>query len=111
MMRSFYCFSWMCIVILGSGCQSDDCLQLCTDISRRMNVCQSSWNTDWQYLDASTATAFEKVCQDSWSQQTTDMEWRERVEAEEECEAVSAQLVSGEIECIDLQLLYFYEPQ
>ncbi len=111
MMRVFCYFGWMSTVTLGSGCQSDDCLQLCTDISRRVNLCQASWNTDWQYLDASTATAFEEVCQNSWSQQTIDMEWRERVEAEEECQAVSTQLVNGEIECVDLQLLYFYDPQ
>ena len=39
------------------------------------------------------------------------LEWRERVEAESQCDDVLTQLTNNEIECVDLQLLYFYDPK
>ena len=99
------------ICIMGVGCQSDECIRLCTAISTQLDSCQNEWNTDWRYLDASSATAFQNVCQDSWSDSITTLEWRERVEAESQCDEVLTQLANNEIECVDLQLLYFYDPK
>ena len=98
-------------LLLGLGCQSDECIRLCTAISAQLDGCQNEWNTDWRYLDASSATAFENVCQDTWSDSTTNLEWRERVEAESQCDQVLTQILNNEIECVDLQLLYFYDPK
>ncbi len=96
---------------MNSACQSDECLLLCTELSQRLNQCQREWNTDWQYLDASSALGFETVCQDTWTQRTDDLEWRQRVEAEEQCDAVRTEISLGSVECADLQMLYFYDPQ
>lgn len=98
-------------VLLGNGCQSDECIRLCTAISDQLDTCQNEWNSSWKYLDAASATAFENVCQQNWSDNTTNLEWRERVEAEAQCDEVLTQLSNNEIECVDLQLLYFYDPQ
>ena len=98
-------------LLLGAGCQSDECIRLCTAISTQLDGCQDEWNTDWRYLDASSAVAFENVCQETWSDSTTNLEWRERVEAESQCDQVLTQLLNSEIECVDLQLLYFYDPK
>jgi len=62
-------------------------------------------------MDASSAFAFEAVCQDTWTQQVADLEWRQRVEAESQCDAVLTEVSAGDIECIDFQVLYFYDPQ
>ena len=97
--------------LVGMGCQSDECIRLCTSISAQLDNCQNEWNTDWRYLDASSSTAFENVCQDTWSDSITTLEWRERVEAESQCNEVLTQLSNNEIECVDLQLLYFYDPK
>ena len=98
-------------LFLGVGCQSDECIRLCTAISTQLDTCQNEWNTDWRYLDASSATAFENVCQDTWSESIANLEWRERVEAESQCDEVLTQLTNNEIECVDLQLLYFFDPK
>jgi hypothetical protein len=98
-------------VCFGSGCQSDECIRLCTAASRQLDTCQEDWNIDWRYLDAYSATAFENVCQESWSEAITNYEWRERVEAEAQCDEVLTQVNSNEIECVDLQVLYFFDPQ
>lgn len=102
----FYSTLALCV-----GCQSDECIRLCTAVSAQLNTCQNEWNTDWRYLDASSSTAFENVCQDNWSESIANLEWRERVEAESQCDAVLTQLTNNEIECVDLQLLYFYDPK
>lgn len=99
------------ILSLGVGCQSDECIRLCTAISTQLDTCQNQWNTDWRYLDASSAAAFENVCQDIWSESIANLEWRERVEAESQCDEVLTQLTNNDIECVDLQLLYFYDPK
>ena len=99
------------VVLMGTGCQSDECIRLCTAISAQLDTCQNEWNTDWRYLDASSATAFENVCQDTWSDTITTLEWRERVEAESQCDQVLTQMTNNEIKCVDLQLLYFYDPK
>ena len=44
-------------------------------------------------------------------QSISNLEWRERVEAEAQCDEVLIQLTDNEIECVDLQLLYFYDPK
>ena len=98
-------------LLFGVGCQSDECIRLCTAISAQLDTCQNEWNTDWRYLDASSATVFEDVCQDTWSESISNLEWRERVEAESQCDEVLIQLTDNEIECVDLQLLYFYDPK
>ena len=98
-------------VLMGTGCQSDECIRLCTAIGDQLDTCQNEWNTDWRYLDASSAAAFANVCQDTWSESITNLEWRERVEAESQCDEVLTQLSNNEIECVDLQLLYFYDPK
>jgi len=98
-------------ICLGFGCQNDECVRLCTALSQQLDECQDEWNTNWQYMDASSAFAFEAVCQDNWTQQAADLEWRQRVEAESQCDAVLTEVSAGDIECIDLQVLYFYDPQ
>ena len=96
------------VVLLG--CQSDRCLRLCTRLSNELGSCQQQWNTEWQYLDASSRNSFEESCQTLWTEQSSQLEWRERVEAEEQCEGVLEEFTFGDLDCDSLRTLFFYDP-
>ena len=93
-----------------TACQSDSCARLCTRLSDELASCRSQWNIEWDYLDASSAGTFEESCQTLWSEQSGDLEWRQRVEVEEQCSATIDAFASGSMDCDVLRRIYFYDP-
>ena len=93
-----------------SACQSDQCARLCTRLSEELDACADEWNIDWAYLDASSPSAFEESCQTLWSVQRSDLEWRQRVEVEDQCNATIDIFNDGQIDCDALRQIYFYDP-
>ncbi len=98
-----------CVAMIA--CQSDKCLRLCTRLSNELGSCQQDWNTEWQYLDASSRSSFDESCQILWTEQSSQLEWRERVEAEDQCDAVLEEFNLGSFDCDVLRTLFFYAPQ
>lgn len=99
--------------LLAQGCQTDDCVKLCQNISSKISTCQQNgWSTDWKYLDATSRKDYENSCIDQWSVVSSQLEWREIQQARNQCADTFDQISSGEIDCDFMRAnLYYSTPE
>ncbi len=101
----------MALGLLGSGCQTDHCEQLCGVMRARMSECLDTWPVGWEEVDARGPARFESQCTNRWAVVRADLEPRELTDALDQCEetidALTAlQADTGDALCDELRALY-----
>ena len=96
--------------VLVTGCQTDKCIVLCSRMEEQVRTCIEEWPTEWEHLNASSAAEFQESCQNEWTARSTDMELRERQQAQDQCQETIKSLEAREDPCNLLRTIYFYSP-
>jgi len=91
------------LVLTGCG---DECEQACQTVTTELRNCirDRDWVTTWEDLGADSRANFRQQCEETWEQDSTDLENREIQQALETCEVVNAS--AGSLNCEEWRALY-----
>jgi hypothetical protein len=102
--------TFLLISLISTGCQTDKCKRLCTEIEITVSECMDDWPVEWEHLDASSASEFGESCQNQWITLSESMEIRERQQAQEQCQQTIVEIRLEDDPCELLRGIYFYDP-
>ena len=86
------------------ACTTDPCTALCASVARRLDSCREEWGATWEDLGAVSRADLRLTCQDEWDITRGEIPTRQIPEAEDACDAATADLANAT--CDELRALY-----